>query len=48
MTPKGTHSYREDSRNNDIQVYINGKLYHRKNANISVFDSVEDSVLTLF
>tara|TARA_B100000315_G_scaffold187759_1_gene177410 strand:+ start:271 stop:1200 length:930 start_codon:yes stop_codon:yes gene_type:complete len=39
MNNKGTHSYRTDSRNKNIQIYINGKLYSRKQANISVFDS---------
>ena len=39
MTKKGTHSYRTDSRNKNIQVYINGKLHPRSEACISVFDS---------
>ncbi|SVC44146.1 uncharacterized protein METZ01_LOCUS297000, partial [marine metagenome] len=39
MFKKGTHSYRTDSRNNNIQVYINGKLHPRSEARISVFDS---------
>ena len=45
MTPiskivkKGTHRYRDDSRNNNIQIYVNGKLYPRGQASISVFDS---------
>jgi len=29
-----------DSRNKDIKVWINGELYHRDNAKISVFDSL--------
>jgi len=36
---KGTHSYLLDRRNNNIHVYINGKLYPREKACISVFDS---------
>ena len=34
-----THDYIDDKRNNNIQVYINGKFYHRAIANISVMDS---------
>ena len=34
-----THDYIDDKRNNNIQVYINGKFYHRSKANISVMDS---------
>ena len=36
---KGTHSYLYDKRNQKIKIYINGKLYIRKDASISVFDS---------
>ena len=39
MIEKGTHSYRDDERNKNIQIYINGELYPRKKASISVFDS---------
>ena len=39
MADKGTHSYLEDSRNGNIQIYINGELYPRQKARISVFDS---------
>ena len=39
MFKKGTHSYQTDSRNNNIQVYINGKLHPRSEAHISVFNS---------
>ena len=34
-----THSYIQDERNKNIKIYINGKIYNRKNAKISVFDS---------
>ena len=34
-----THSYIHDERNQNINIYINGKIYHRSNAKISVFDS---------
>ena len=34
-----THDYIMDKRNNNIQVYINGKFYHRSKANVSVMDS---------
>ena len=33
-----THDYQEDARNQDIQVYINGKFFHRSKAYISVLD----------
>jgi len=36
---KGTHTYIEDKRNENIKIYINGKYYNRKDACISVFDS---------
>ena len=29
-----------DSRNEDLKIYVNGELYHRDEARISVFDSV--------
>ena len=38
MIDKGTHSYLSDTRNKSIQIYINGTLYPRKKASISVFD----------
>ena len=34
-----THSYQPDPRNADIQININGELFHRDMAVISVFDS---------
>ena len=34
-----THSYINDERNKNIQIYINGEIYSRNNAKISVFDS---------
>ncbi len=36
---KGTHSYKEDLRNEIIKIYINGDILDRKDASISVFDS---------
>ena len=36
---KGTHSYVEDRRNENIIIYINGKFFPRNEAKISVFDS---------
>ena len=39
MIEKGTHSYLSDTRNENIQIFINGALYPREKANISVFDS---------
>ena len=35
----GTHNAVEDSRNDDILIYINGELFQRNEAKISVFDS---------
>ena len=35
----GTHSYLDDRRNNNIQIYVNGKILPRIDASISVFDS---------
>jgi branched-chain amino acid aminotransferase len=35
----GTHVSIEDSRNDDVLIYINGELIHRNDAKISVFDS---------
>ena len=36
---KGTHSYLEDDRNNNIKIFVNGKILSRGDASISVFDS---------
>ncbi|MBQ0786459.1 MAG: aminotransferase class IV [Oceanihabitans sp.] len=35
----GTHNAVEDSRNKDIQIYINGEFFQREDAKISVLDS---------
>jgi branched-chain amino acid aminotransferase len=35
----GTHQYQQDSRHNNILNNINGDLFHRSEAKISVFDS---------
>lgn len=35
----GTHNALEDPRNDDVLIYINGELFPRKEAKISVFDS---------
>ena len=37
--PRGTHDALPDSRNADVEVYINGQFYGRDEAKISVFDS---------
>ena len=34
-----THDYKIDSRNNDIQIYVNGDFFHRTEAKVSVMDS---------
>ncbi|SVD66099.1 uncharacterized protein METZ01_LOCUS418953, partial [marine metagenome] len=39
VADKGTHSYLDDDRNENIQIYINGSFHHRSEARISVFDS---------
>ena len=36
---KGTHEYRDDPRNAEILIYVNGALKPRAEASISVFDS---------
>jgi len=36
---EGTHNAIEDSRNQDIRIFINGELFPRNDAKISVFDS---------
>ncbi len=36
---QGTHHGADDPRNRDIQIYVNGELYPRERALISVFDS---------
>jgi len=36
---KGTHDYQPDPRNADIKININGELFARADAKISVFDS---------
>ena len=36
---KNTHSFVDDLRNKDVQIYINGKYFLRYEAMISVFDS---------
>lgn len=36
---KGTHDYEVDPRNENIQININGELFHRNEARVSVFDS---------
>jgi len=35
----GTHNAEPDKRNNDVLIYINGELFKRADAKISVFDS---------
>ena len=34
-----SHSYISNSKNDDIFININGELFHRSEAKISVFDS---------
>ena len=36
---KGSHDYKNDPRNADIRININGELYPRDEAKVSVFDS---------
>jgi len=36
---KGTHDYQVDPRNENILININGEMFHRDEAKISVFDS---------
>lgn len=39
MNILGSHNYINDNRNNHIKIYINGELFARNDAVISVFDS---------
>jgi len=34
-----THEAEEDARNNDIMIYVDGKIVHRDDAKVSVYDS---------
>ncbi len=34
-----THDASEDARNRDIKIYVNGELFHRDEAKVSVYDS---------
>lgn len=34
-----THDAEEDARNQDIKIYLNGKIVHRDDAKVSVYDS---------
>ncbi len=36
---KSTHAAVTDRRNDDVEIYINGEFFHRREARISVFDS---------
>ena len=36
---KGTHEYESDPRNKDIKISINGEMFAREEAKVSVFDS---------
>jgi branched-chain amino acid aminotransferase len=38
-TAHGTHEYAEDSRNNDVLIWVNGQLKPRAEAVVSVFDA---------
>ena len=35
----GTHEYEHDPRNEDVLISVNGELFPRKEAKVSVFDS---------
>ena len=39
MKKSGTHNYIKNVKNENIKIFINGNLYKRKDAKISVFDS---------
>ena len=36
---RGTHDYVNDSRNSNILISINGEIFSREDAKVSVFDS---------
>ena len=47
----GTHNAIEDTRNNDVLIYVNGEFHPRNEAKISVFDSgylVGDGICLLY
>ena len=35
----GTHEYEEDPRNSEVLISVNGELFHRSEAKVSVFDA---------
>ena len=37
---RSTHDAEEDQRNANVLIYVDGELYHRDEARVSVFDSV--------
>lgn len=37
-TSHSTHDFEEDIRNRDLKIWINGKLHHRDEAKVSVYD----------
>ena len=37
--PGGTHEYLQDTRNENVLIYINGEILPRPEARVSVFDS---------
>ncbi len=39
MMIHGTHNAEVDDRNKDVLIYVNGELFPRDEAKISVFDS---------
>lgn len=36
---QSSQAYRQDPRNDNVQVYVNGEFVHRDNATVSIFDS---------
>lgn len=38
-TKKTTHDAEDDVRNRDIKIYVNGKIVHRNDAKVSVYDA---------
>ena len=38
-TKRTTHDAEQDTRNQDIKIYVNGDIVHRHDAKVSVYDS---------
>lgn len=39
LSAQSSQAYLQDTRNDNVQVYVNGEFVHRDRATVSVFDS---------